>query len=252
MLGWANAAVLLVAQAGPGSTGAAAAALPHGRDLVPWGALAAAFGMLVGGAELISRYRDEPWRALSSSHGQFYVLANLLASVGVFSLLVRSHDTLFPHLGIEWLALVAGLGAMAVLRSKIFTFHTKSKEEVPVGPDGVVKAYLDWADRGVDRRQSDRRWTMTYRELRDVSDDPLFRELTALLGTNLRSYQNLSGDELRGFDDTVKDLLQNATLPFGLRSVAAGLAFQALAGEENFQKVVTAFRKSKGLPVPPG
>lgn len=236
--------------AGSGTAADAAAALPDGlMNLLPWGGLAAALALITGWGELITRYRDEPLNALLGSYGIAYALANMAVSVGLFSLLIHQHDSMFRQLSIVWISFLAGLGAMAILRSKIFTFQTKTGEDVPIGPDGIVKAYLDWTDRGVDRRQSDIRWGLAQKYLSDIADEPTFKSLLGYLGTNLRSYQHLSNAELTDFTAAVNNLTTGDTaISFGLRSVTAGLAFQELAGSDNFEKIAVTFRQSSGLP----
>jgi hypothetical protein len=214
------------------------------NDLL-FGLASALIGALVGSTELLSRYRDEPYRALLSRYGFAYLLVNATASAGVYAILVAS-EALSVSKG--WLIVIAGFGAMAVLRSKILTFTTKSQEEIPVGIDAVVKAFLSTADRGVDRDRSDERWTNTYGTLHDVTDPTHLTLLLAHLGVNLRSYQNVSPQEIEDYNQAAAALSQDGALPVSLRCVAAGLAFQALTGSGNFTRVIAEFRSGVGLP----
>lgn len=218
-----------------------------GRELY-WHLLAALFGALVGISELLSRYRDEPFRTLPRRYGIAYTFVNALTSLAACLLVSAWKDRIFPQLDSLGTAMVSGFGAMAVLRSKFLTFRTKSEEDVPIGLDAVVRALLSAIDRGVDRDQSESRWRSAYEALSDVATEQALDTLFATLRTNLGSYQNVSSDELQAFDTTTSSLKQEGAIPMGLRAVSAGLAFQAIAGSSNFERVTQQFRKSVQLP----
>ena len=105
-------------------------------------------GGLLGLTEIIGRYTDSPTAALKSPGAFFYILLNALASCLALFLLLK----LAPH-AIEnpiSQVLVAGLGAMAFLRSSIFKVKVQD-EEVAVGPAIVLDTLLKFADAQVDR-----------------------------------------------------------------------------------------------------
>jgi hypothetical protein len=211
------------------------------EELAQWASLAGLFGLLVGAAELLGRYRDEPLAALLRVYGIMYVGFNALVSVGLFLLLYARHAAIIPTLSCLEGSLLSGFGAMALLRSKFFTFRTKSDEEIPIGLDIVVRKLLDVADRGVDRGQSRDRWKTTYDHLKGISDKATFDDLIAFLKTTLKSYQNVSADELEMFDTAMTGLASDTTTNVTLRAMAAGLAFQEIAGTLNFDKTVKQF-----------
>jgi hypothetical protein len=105
-------------------------------------------GGLLGLTEIIGRYTDSPTAALKSPGAFCYVLLNALASCLALFLLLK----LAPH-AIEnpiSQVLVAGLGAMAFLRSSIFKVRVQD-EEVAVGPAILLDTLLKFADAQVDR-----------------------------------------------------------------------------------------------------
>ena len=91
------------------------------RDRGPALCAATFFGMIAGGSELLSRYRDEPLKALNSNAGILYVALNGAISAAAYGLLVRYGKHLFPGIADDelMLSVLAGFGAMAVLRSKL-------------------------------------------------------------------------------------------------------------------------------------
>ena len=205
------------------------------------------FGLLVGTAEIISRYRDEPVIALLRLDSLLYLAINAVMSVGVFIFLGANHATILPNVQTLWVAIIAGFGAMAILRSKILTFRTSSNEDVPIGVDAVITAFLEMLDRRIDRAQAARRWPLAYEYLKDV-DDTRLQRLTAFLETNLKSYQNVSREELASFAAVMGQLRTAVDYPAFLRAISTGLALQAIVGSDNFEDVVAAFRRQEVLP----
>lgn len=112
-------------------------------------------GGSVGAGELISRYKDSPARAVSCLGGLAYISLNAVASVSALALL-KLFDVDLGAEGTErdWLqVLVAGFGAMVVLRSSLFIARV-GDQDVGVGPSGVLTQFLDAADRAVDRSRA--------------------------------------------------------------------------------------------------
>jgi hypothetical protein len=109
-------------------------------------------GLLVAVAELASRYRDAPWAALYTRPALFYIVLNSSAS-GCALALIRTFDWNFGATGaaVRWTqVLVAGMGAMAVFRTSLFTVRVGDKD-VGVGPASFLEIFRDTADREVDR-----------------------------------------------------------------------------------------------------
>lgn len=136
---------------------------------------------------------------------------NAAASVGVFFVLRSARESIFPGIGVLAGAVASGIGAMAILRPKFFIFRTTSDEEIPVGLAAILKSFLQAADRGIDRTRAAVR-----------------RETT---------YQGVSPDEQAAFFAVIDDL-KSGTTPANLRCVAASLAFQTIAGSDNFVRVL--------------
>jgi hypothetical protein len=109
-------------------------------------------GLLVAVAELASRYRDAPWAALYTWPALFYAALNGTAS-GCALKLIHVFGWSFGSTGttVRWTqVLVAGMGAMAVFRTSLFTVRVGDKD-VGVGPASFLQIFRDTADREVDR-----------------------------------------------------------------------------------------------------
>ena len=73
-------------------------------------------------------------QALASTPASIYLLLNAAVSGLVYGLLTRYSGTLIPSLADDPLmrSVVAGFGAMAILRTKFFTYRTEGGEEVGI------------------------------------------------------------------------------------------------------------------------
>jgi hypothetical protein len=199
-------------------------------------ALAAVFGAVVGAAELISRYRDEPTRALLTSSAATYLAVNALVSGLTYGLLTRYASGLLPGLASDPLmrSIVAGFGAMAILRSKFFTLRTAQGEDVSVGPDAAVGAFLAAADRGVDRSRARSRMSLVFRSAEAVKKPevgPDFMEIS------IAALQNLSQDDKAQFVESKKRVVES-NYPEILKLQAICYDLLTRTGERNFEDIM--------------
>jgi hypothetical protein len=178
------------------------------------------------------------------------MLMNAVVSVVVFAVLVRTHDSVFPTLSVPWLSFVSGLGAMAVLRSKLFTVRTEAKEEIPIGGDAVVRALLQATDREIDRAQADERHLVANKAVRrlmgsgNLGTEQQLKDFAASLRVNLSGYQNVPQTERLQFDETVAELVSVAVAqntPYIDRCISVALVFQQIAGTENLASATGRF-----------
>jgi hypothetical protein len=153
-------------------------------------------GGLLGLTEIMGRYTDSPMAALKSPGAFIYVLLNALASCLALYLLT----TLAPNAVTNPISqvLLAGLGAMAFLRSSVFKVKVQ-EEEVAVGPAVVLDTLLKFADAQVDRgRAVDRATRITS----VVSSLPLAQASTDLPRLCFALMQNVPVDtRQRGLDE---------------------------------------------------
>ncbi len=199
--------------------------------------LAGLLGVIVGAAELTSRYRDEPQQALLSNAGLNYLLLNGTMSVAVYGLLTRYSQGIFPEISNDQLmtSIVAGFGAMAVLRSKFFTIRTDQGEDISVGPDAAVSAFLNAADRGVDRARASRRLALVFRRAGRIADPSRGREFIEI---SLAAFQNLSRDDKANFVGLL-GTITDSRYPEALKLQAICYAMLSFTGEKNFNDIMT-------------
>ncbi|HEY1560202.1 MAG TPA: hypothetical protein VGF71_04850, partial [Caulobacteraceae bacterium] len=121
-------------------------------------------GLLVGGTEMISRYRDDPFAPLVSAPGLFYILINGGAAALAYYLMGPLNVRLTEPIK----TLVAGVGAMAFFRSGVFMARVGGTD-IPVGPNLVLQVVLQALDRTYDRQRAVPRSSSVTEIMRGVS-----------------------------------------------------------------------------------
>ena len=205
---------------------------------IPW-LVTGAIGALVGLAELINRYRDDPWAAAKTAPGLIYLAIN--SGAGLLALVfLRGAEADFgmqAGSALEWTrVLVAGLGAMAIFRSSVFNASLGDRE-VAIGPAGLLQVLVEAVDRSVDRARARFRARQVPKIMEGVSfpraQEALPAYCLALLQNLPPEDQKVLGNDLKGLieadmDEEVKTLtlglvLMNATGPEVLRSAIDSL-----------------------------
>ncbi len=203
--------------------------------------LSVLLGIAVGASELISRYRDEPTRALINSPAMTYLLVNASVSALTYLLLTRYGEGLIPALSGDPLmrSVAAGLGAMAILRSKVFTLRTENGEDIGVGPDAAISTFLSAADRGVDRRRAARRLDLVFHRTTQISCHDHVKEF---IQTSLSAFQNVSEEERNRLQKKIEEIYdpkQTAYPDEGLKLQALAYYILVIVGEEDFNQLMT-------------
>jgi hypothetical protein len=117
-------------------------------------AAVAILGSLVGGAELVSRYRDAPARAVFNIPAAIYIALNVAASLAALAI-IHIYGWTFGISGgataLRWGQVgVAGTAAMALFRTSLFTLHAGDRD-IGVGPSSFLQIFREASDRAVDR-----------------------------------------------------------------------------------------------------
>ncbi|MBA4380509.1 MAG: hypothetical protein C0393_07540 [Anaerolinea sp.] len=186
-------------------------------------------GAAVGAVELISRYKDEPDNALSSWPAVYYLLINALASVGALGLIrVFKWDFgVTDPAAAGWTqVIVAGFGAMAILRASVFTVKVGA-ESVPIGPSRFLEALLIAVDQGVDRKRAQGRSAVVSKVMKDISFDKAYMALPTYC---LALMQNLPQPEQEQFARKI-NLIRSADMSPHIKSLLLGLALMNVVGE---------------------
>ncbi len=210
-------------------------------------ALVSLFGVLAGGAELLSRYRDAPFWAMSRRFGLIYLAVN--AAAGVAALLaVRAMDLTFGQGDperVRWMrVLVAGFSSIALFRSSLFTVRVGDRD-VPIGPAAALQQLLATLDREVDRVQADRRTAFLTEKCGDLPTDA--RTLRSLSALCLGIMQNVTSAEQNQLKDQTETILRTTTIHANHRRDLVCLLLLAVVG---FAVLGRAIERLKQNPLP--
>ena len=196
------------------------------------------FGTLVGVAEIASRYRDEPLKAVLSPFGLIYEALNgFLSVLAIF--LIFYYETRFETVASDPLlaALTAGFGAAVVMRTRIAVLKSPDGSDIAVGPDQVITTLLQVVDTNIDRWRAVRRQIIlrnSFDRLRDLGE---FEEAWTYLGASMLAFQNLDDVQRKALNETYNDYKARQQ-PDDIKRLGVGFIFLTLVGETNFDKVL--------------
>ncbi len=176
----------------------------------------AILGIAVGATELLSRYRDRPWAAVCSPAGLVYMAVNGAASCFALFLMFAWK---VPSSDAATRVLTAGFSAMAFFRSGLLTTRVND-QDLPIGPNLVLKILLDVLDRAYDRERTFQRADLVRSVMGGVSYE---KARTVLKQFSLNLMQNVSKEERDKFDTDIAAIEKETSDPetqalaFGLR-----------------------------------
>lgn len=183
----------------------------------------AALGSLVAIGELVSRYRDSPYRALLwSLSAWLYCILNASASVAALAL-IYSFGITFGQTGdaLRWTrVLAAGVSAVGFFRTSVFTVRV-GDQDLGVGPISFLQVILGAVDRAVDRRRASGRAQEVGSMVTGLSYEKAFIALPAYC---LALMQNVSPEDQKRLAESLVSL-RNMSMPESvkLRILAAYL-----------------------------
>lgn len=217
--------------------------------LAGWAFASAVFGAFVGFAELLSRYRDEPMKATVNLYGLTYLSFNALISLTAFAVLRQHAESIFPGLqeNLFLTTMAAGFGGMALFRSKLFTLRSEEGEDYDVGPAIVLETILRTIDRKIDRLRASLRQQRVFDQMKTLTDFP---RTAQYFQASLLSFQNLNQAEKALISEIISEY-GDLPWPDVLKINAVGFAFLTIAGEENFDRVVSNLKEFLAAPAQP-
>ncbi len=199
----------------------------------------ALLGALVGIAELASRYRDEPWDALYTWPALLYVALNAAASLLALGL-SRGYGWSFGAAGesVRWTqVLVAGVGAMALFRTSLFTVRAGDRD-IGVGPGSFLEIFRGVADREVDRLRARDRSMRIGKLMEGVSYDKAYNGLVPYC---LALMQNVPNEEQKKLLHAVK-LLNEDKIEDAVKVRILGLHLMNVVGPDVLSAAVESLR----------
>lgn len=197
-------------------------------------------GAFVGISELLVRYRDNPLATIITTSSLWYIALNALAAflalylLDVFGAIECAENQCTLRESTEHV-LLAGLGAMAVLRASILTLRVQD-QDVGVGPAAILQIYLNVADRATDRRRATARAESIAGLMKAIDFD---KAKVSLPATCFALMQNVSADEQKIISNQVNSL-QGAEIAPAVKSIILGLSLLDIVGENALRAAIQA------------
>jgi hypothetical protein len=205
--------------------------------------IVAALGALVGGGELVSRYRDAPAGALRTWPALFYILINVAASMAALFLIhvfnwqfgITSGDG-----PVRWTQVgIGGTGAMALFRSSLFTVHVGDRD-IAVGPASFLQIFRDAADRAVDRLRAQARGERVAKLMEGVDYAKAFEGLPPYC---LALMQNVADEDQQKMLQALALLDKDPTIDPAIKVRILGLQLINVIGPNVLEAAVNSLRK---------
>jgi len=204
-------------------------------------------GVLVGFIELISRYKDAPFRTATTYPGLFYMLINGLVAIGALMMVqlfgwsfIPGNATVSPEVERWTQVLVAGLGAMSIFRSSIMVIG-KGDQEVSVGPSAVLEILLDAIDKEVDRFRGQSRAKLVKILMQDITYEDALKDLPTLCAALMQNLQTKEGEKIKELPGKVT-ALQSTTK---VKKFQLGLKLMEIVGEEVLRQAIIIMKKDE-------
>lgn len=191
-------------------------------------------GMTTAFAEIIGKFSDEPIKSLRTPHALFYHLLN--GAISAFALFALKTFGQVPNTNQDKLKLVltAGLGAMFIMRSKLFNLKIGG-QDVALGPEQLINVFFNFMEDAIDRVRAQSRIEF----IRDLHlCDADFEKLRDYSLSMLRSAQAISREEMDKYRDDINKLSEIEGDP-ALRAYALGFLLLNKMGEDFVRKILT-------------
>jgi|CXWL01.1.fsa_nt_gi hypothetical protein len=142
-----------------------------------------ALGMLTAFAEIIGKFRDEPIKTLRSCYAVCYHVFNGLIAVFALKLMILNDVKTETELEKIKIVLIAGLGSMLIMRSKLFNIKV-GENEVAVGPDQIMTVFLNFMNSSINRVRSLARIRFVTEKLQDIDFDKVYLHCEVLMNSS--------------------------------------------------------------------
>lgn len=207
-----------------------------------WWLASFAIGVFIAASEIILRYRNDPVGAVGSPYGIFYFVLNGFFSLIGYWVLRKYASQLVPGIADDrfLVALVAGLGSMVLVRSKLLTFKSEDGREHALGPDLLFSTLIRALDEKIDGLRAVQRQQLVFRKMKDVDE---FDLAVQYVKTSLLSYRGLTDLDRREIADAVEEY-RAVDWPDSLKLMALGFAVLEICGLENFDSFVDGLKSA--------
>jgi len=200
--------------------------------------VAMAIGGVVGGVELLGRYRHAPVRAVLTWNGLSYVLVNIVAAWAAFYLLeaFKVFDETTVAKDVKEV-LTAGFASLVFMRSSVFKVRV-GDSDIGIGPAAILDTLLLVADRGVDRGEAVARAQDVTELLSHVRDPRVVAKM--LTKYSLALMQNVDEKTSQDLSDAVNKIMADQDVPDAIKMDIVALRLGIVVGPDVLEAAVAA------------
>jgi hypothetical protein len=199
---------------------------------------AMAIGGIVGGVEILGRYRHSPVRAILTLSGFSYILINIGASWAAYYMLIAFEvfkNTVVAKDLIQ--VLTAGFGSLVFMRSSVFKVRV-GDSDIGIGPAAILDTLLLVADRGVDRREAVARAQDVTQLVSHVRDPRIVAKM--LTKYSLALMQNVDEKTSKDLGDAIGKIMEDTEVPDVIKMDIVALRLGVVVGPDVLEAAVTA------------
>jgi hypothetical protein len=199
---------------------------------------AMAIGGMVGGVEILGRYRHAPVRAMLTWNGFSYILINIGAAWAAYYMLdafeVFKSTTVAKDLN---QVLTAGFGSLVFMRSSLFKVRV-GDSDIGIGPAAILDTLLLVADRGVDRREAVARAQDVTELVSHVRDPRIVAKM--LTRYSLALMQNVDEKTSQDLGDAIGKIMADIDVPDAIKMDIVALRLGVVVGPDVLEAAVAA------------
>lgn len=205
-----------------------------------WLWLAGIIGFLIGLSELLNRYKAFLY-IFTNGYSWLYMGVNMAAGMIAYALIIR-YDLKLGDIGRIPVgkSIIAGIGAMAFLRSSVFSYKDSAGKPVDVGPAALLNVILKATERQFDQ-------VVTYNTLAKVDEImkgidfvSSSKDLPELIN---RSMRILSTEEQAQLSSEIVKLLKDDSITEASKSINLGMIMEKYTGVPLLKAAVEALKR---------
>jgi hypothetical protein len=183
-------------------------------------------GFIIGLSELLNRYNS--FEKLFNTYSIIYMLINCIASILVY-FIFKIYDIKLGEIGKHDLGqiLVAGIGAMAFLRSSFFNYKTSNDKVIEVGPAAFLSIFLNAAQRQFDQTLSEKNLTELESVMYGINFVSASKDLPIIILSTMRV---LSNEEQKELSNEILKLVNDINTSIDVKNLALGVILLKYTG----------------------
>jgi hypothetical protein len=135
--------------------------------------------------------------------------------------------------------LVAGIGAMALLRSSLFNYKATNDKVIEVGPAAFLEIFLNAAQRQFDQALSDQNLSEMETTMDGINFVSASKDLPIII---LSSMRVLTATEQKELSDEILKLVNDTNTTVEVKNIALGVILLKYTGMDLLKKAVGILR----------